>query len=209
LDKTHRHHIIPRSFGGGDNPDNITIIDAIEHAELHAKDYIAGGIQFDFRHEGWPYLPQELRDACLAERSRRQSEKTGEKNHMFGRQRPDRREAWLGDNNPQRNPVNQEKARQRVSGEGNPNFGKTGEANPFFGKTHTDETRRHLSEIHKANPVRPMLGVNHTDETKEKMRGPRPKMKGKKHWVNFQGKTCRSIECPGPEWQQGRKWRPQ
>ena len=34
-------------------------------------------------------------------------------------------------------------------------------------------------------------------------------MSGKLHWVNAQGKTCRSRECPGPEWQRGRKWRPQ
>jgi hypothetical protein len=32
-------------------------------------------------------------------------------------------------------------------------------------------------------------------------------MLGKLHWVNAQGKTCRSVECPGPEWQRGRKWR--
>ncbi len=35
------------------------------------------------------------------------------------------------------------------------------------------------------------------------------KMKGKLHWVNEEGKTQRARECPGPEWQRGRKWRPQ
>jgi hypothetical protein len=33
--------------------------------------------------------------------------------------------------------------------------------------------------------------------------------KGTLHWVNKEGKTCRSRECPGPEWQRGRKWREQ
>jgi hypothetical protein len=36
----------------------------------------------------------------------------------------------------------------------------------------------------------------------------RANTKGKSWWINSEGKTCRSIECPGPEWQRGRKWRP-
>jgi hypothetical protein len=83
-----------------------------------------------------------------------------------------------------------------------------GEDNPFFGKQHTEETKETLRRKSKEQwPNGPMDGRNHTEEAKEKMRGPRPKMKGKKHWVNSQGKTCRSIECPGPEWQPGRVWK--
>jgi len=108
-----------------------------------------------------------------------------------------------------RNPENIEKLRERMTGEGNPMLGKTKEKNPFFGKHHTEETCRKLSEYQTANPSRGMEGKHHTDESKEKMKGPRPKMKGKLHWVNAEGKTCRSTLCPGPEWQKGRKWRPQ
>jgi len=208
LKNQHKHHIIPRALGGDDSPENLTILDAIEHAELHAKEFLAGGIQFDFRHEGWPYLSKELRDACRAERSRRMKLcQNGEDNPMFGRKRPDRKKAWEGDNNPQRDPKNREKTRQRVSGEGNPMFGKTGEANHFFGRTHTKETKQRLSEINKTNPTMGMLGKTHREESKEKMRGPRPSMAGRLQWVNAEGKTCRSRECPGPEWQRGRKWR--
>lgn len=210
MKKQHKHHILPRALGGGDDPENITILDAIEHAELHAKEFLSGGIQFDFRHEGWPYLPKELRDACRAERSRRMKLcQNGEDNPMFGRKRPDLKKAWEGDNNPQRDPKNREKTRQRVSGEGNPMFGKTGEENPFFGRTHTEETKQRLSEMNKTNPTMGMLGKTHREESKEKMRGPRPATAGLLHWVNAKGKTCRSRECPGPEWQRGRKWRKQ
>jgi len=210
LTKTHRHHILPRSLGGTDDPENLMLLDPVTHAELHAREFLNGGIQFDFRHEGWGLLDPDLRDAVRAERSRRMKEnQIGPDNPMFGKTRPDRRVAWEGDKNPQRKPENREKTRQRVTGEGNPMFGKTGEQNHFFGRTHTEETRRRLSEINRANPNKSMEGKKHTEEAKEKMRGPREKTKGQLWWVNEEGKNQRARECPGPDWQQGRKWRPQ
>jgi hypothetical protein len=209
MQKVHRHHKKAKALGGGDEPENLIDIDFIEHAEIHARDYIAGGLDFDFRHEGWPFLSKELRDACRAERSRRQSEKVGEKNHMFGRKRPDRSEAWRGDKNPQRKTENLERLRERMLSDANPMRGKSGELNPFYGKKHTDAVCQRLSEINRANPQKPMEGKQHTEESKEKMRGPREKMQGQKWWITATGKTLRSRECPGPEWQQGRKWRSQ
>jgi hypothetical protein len=207
MGKNHTHHITPRSLGGTDDPENLTILDFIEHAELHAREFLNGGIQFDFRHEGWEFLSKELRDACRAERSRRMKEnQNGSDNPMFGKSRPDRKIAWQGDNNPNRQPEALPRLRKQWEDNLGPMFG---EDNPFFGKTHTEETRRRLSEIHRANPTKPMEGKNHTEEAKEKMRGPREKMKGKLHWVNEEGKTQRRRECPGPGWQRGRKWRPQ
>jgi hypothetical protein len=52
----------------------------------------------------------------------------------------------------------------------------------------------------------PMFGRKHSKNNLEKMS---VAMTGQFHWVNSQGKTCRSRECPGPGWQRGRKWRPQ
>jgi len=44
----------------------------------------------------------------------------------------------------------------------------SGKNNPFYGKKHTEETRKHLSETHKApRPYR--LGIKHSEETKKKM----------------------------------------
>jgi hypothetical protein len=202
---THQHHKVFRCQGGTDDPANLVELDFIDHAELHARDFLAGGPWFDFRHEGWPYLSKELREAVREETGRRRSEsQRGEDNPMFGQQRPDRREAWRGDNNPNRQPEALPRLRRLWEENLGPMFG---EDNPFFGKQHTEETRRRLSEINRANPTKPMEGKTHTEKAREKMRGPRPKMKGKKHWVNAQGKTCRSIECPGPEWQPGRVWK--
>jgi len=81
------------------------------------------------------------------------------------------------------------------------------------GKTKSAEHRRNQSLAVRGVP-RPhflgeghgMFGRNHSKSTLEKMSAATT---GQLHWVNSQGKTCRSTECPGPEWQRGRKWRPQ
>lgn len=206
--KTHQHHVVFRCQGGTDDASNLTDLEFIDHAELHARDFLAGGPWFDFRHEGWPYLGKELRKEVLAETSRRRSEsQRGEDNPMFGRQRSDRKDAWEGDNNPSRQPEAKDRLRRLWEENLGPMFG---EDNPFFGKEHTEETKEKLRQKSKERfPNGPMDGKSHTERAKEKMRGPRAAMAGKLHWVNAQGKTCRSTECPGPEWQRGRKWREQ
>lgn len=78
MDKTHRHHIKPRSRGGTDDPDNFADINFIEHARIHALDYLNGGPRFDFRHEGWPWLDEELRRLVL-------EKATGSSNYNEGR----------------------------------------------------------------------------------------------------------------------------
>ena len=63
--KTHQHHKQPKSREGSDDPSNLEEIDFIEHAIWHANDFLSGGPRFDFRHEGWPYLPKNLAEAVL------------------------------------------------------------------------------------------------------------------------------------------------
>ena len=64
-----------------------------------------------------------------------------------------------------------------------------------------EETRRKLSEAHKGlKGTYGFLGKSHTEETLEKMRS-------LKWWVMETGQSKRSFEQPGPEWQQGRKWK--
>jgi len=65
----HTHHIVPKSRGGTDDPENLVEIDFIEHARLHAEDFINGGPRFDFRHAGWPYLEENLREEVLKKAS--------------------------------------------------------------------------------------------------------------------------------------------
>jgi hypothetical protein len=67
----HKHHIIPRSRGGGDNPDNIVMLSPYDHALHHAYDFLEGGPWFDCRHAAWPLLPESLREEVKLEQRRR------------------------------------------------------------------------------------------------------------------------------------------
>ena len=60
----HKHHIIPKSRGGTDEDWNILEIDEISHAYEHALDFVLfdHSPRFDFRHVGWPFLPNELQN---------------------------------------------------------------------------------------------------------------------------------------------------
>lgn len=68
---THKHHIIFKSQGGSDDPSNLVELDFIEHARLHAEDFLSGGPEFDFRQEGYKYLDKDLRKKLREEKGRR------------------------------------------------------------------------------------------------------------------------------------------
>ena len=61
----HKHHIIPKSKGGTD--DYIELKSPYDHAYDHALDFVLfdNSPRFDFRHEAWPLLPEDLRKAVL------------------------------------------------------------------------------------------------------------------------------------------------
>jgi len=65
----HIHHKVPKSRGGTNEPSNLEELDFVEHARLHAKDFLNGGPRFDFRHTGWPFLDSELREKVLQKAS--------------------------------------------------------------------------------------------------------------------------------------------
>jgi hypothetical protein len=82
------------------------------------------------------------------------------------------------------------------------------------GKVLTDDHKRKMSEAKKGDK-HPYFGkrgnrhgVKHTEKAKAKMSsGSKGKNKGKKWWVNPQGGVLRSVESPGPDWQNGRVYR--
>jgi len=111
MPKTHIHHVIPRSRGGTDDPRNLVEIDFVEHARLHAEDFLSGGPRFDFRHAGWTYLDKNLREAVL----KQAAEDTRRKN--LAREVP----CALGCKHSEES----RKARsERVKGPNNPRYGK-------------------------------------------------------------------------------------
>jgi uncharacterized protein with LGFP repeats len=61
------------------------------------------------------------------------------------------------------------------------------------------KTEEHKQKLRESN-----FGQTRSDEAKEKMR--RAHL-GKKTWVNEQGDRKYQAESPGPEWQNGRKWK--
>lgn len=67
----HKHHSIPRSRGGTDDEWNLVEVDPYAHAYEHALDFILfeHAPIFDCRHDAWPLLPEDLREAVRGELS--------------------------------------------------------------------------------------------------------------------------------------------
>jgi hypothetical protein len=142
--KTHKHHIHYKSQGGSDDPSNLVELDFIEHARLHALDFVSGGPMFDCRHEGWPYLEGDLRDRVKQELSRRTRLRNFEDN-----------------------PVHREGAIEKSMSS---RRSYEGEANPFYGKSHLSETRERMRLAREnINPSRRSLPIIliHPDGTEE------------------------------------------
>jgi hypothetical protein len=62
---THKHHIVPRSKGGPEEDWNFVELDPYTHAYEHALDFVLfdHAPKFDFRHEAWSLLPEDLKEA--------------------------------------------------------------------------------------------------------------------------------------------------
>ncbi len=107
---------------------------------------------------------------------------------MRGRKNPEHSE-WMRKNAPSRRPEVREKIRQSRKGMAVPQVVKDKISATLTGTSwgnHTEEYKAHMSEKHS--------GCNNPAY-------------GKKHWINEQGERRFQSESPGPEWQNGRKWR--
>ena len=191
----HKHHIVYRSQGGSDDISNLAILLPYDHALLHALDFLEGGASFDFRHEAWPLLPDELKVKLREEKSKRLKEKK------------------LMDY-----PGARESVSNKMKGERNPKFGKPA-ANR--GIPHSEVTKEKISTTKTGIPnpgqsVRMKLNnPMKKQEVKEKcilnlQRTPeelRQQSLGRKWWASPNGETCFQRDSPGSDWKLGRKYR--
>jgi hypothetical protein len=106
--------------------------------------------------------------------------RTGELHPMFGKKRPEHS--------------------TRMSGEGNPNFGRTGEKSHLFGRVRSEESRRRQGQTN--------LGRNSPEHSLRMLGEGNPNF-GKKWWCHPTEKSVMQQEKPGPDWQNGQKWKPQ
>lgn len=151
----HKHHSIPRSRGGTDECWNLVEVDPYTHAYEHALDFVLfeHSPRFDFRHEAWPLLPEDLRKAVLLETSlrmkdRKVSDETREKTSlaMRGKKFPGRELT-----EPHKQKISESLTGYVKTPEHIENFrlSVTGRAAPNKGVSHTEETKRKISESNK------------------------------------------------------------
>jgi hypothetical protein len=151
----HKHHSIPRSRGGTDECWNLVEVDPYTHAYEHALDFVLfeHAPRFDFRHEAWPLLPEDLREAVLLETSirmknREVSDGTRKKTSlaMRGKKFPGRELT-----EPHKQKISESLTGYVKTPEHIENFrlSVTGRAAPNKGVSHTEETKRKISESNK------------------------------------------------------------
>jgi hypothetical protein len=131
MKQTQVHHKVPRSRGGTDHPSNLVEVSLYDHAEVHALDFISGGIEFDTRNPFWPVLQvenPELAEKVIQEKARRMGEKMRKANTGVSK-----------------SPEHREKLRQHLLDRC---------LNGFLGKQHSEETKRKMSHSMKTNRVR-------------------------------------------------------
>jgi len=133
----HQHHIVARSRGGKEDRWNLVELDPYTHAYEHALDFVLfeHAPRFDFRHEAWALLPEELKQAVL----RRSSERMrGENNPLFAR---------TGELHPSFGKVVTERTRKILSER------NQGPKNPMYGKKRTDVAERTGEKHHNSKKV--------------------------------------------------------
>jgi len=135
----HVHHKIARSRGGTDDEWNLVELDPYTHAYEHALDFVLfdNAPMFDFRHEAWPLLPEDLQKAVRNQHSANQRVK------LTGTTQSE--ETKLKRAEKLRGRKRSEQTRLKISESVSRNHHNVkGELNPFHGKKHSEEAKEKM-----------------------------------------------------------------
>ena len=150
-----KHHIVPKSLGGNDEPDNIVSLTYREHLLCHwlLCKFTEGENKAKMTHAFWAMCNlvnsnhQRVPSLRVLESAKKAHAKTlsekmsGEGNPMFGR-------AGFAGKKHSQNHI------EKMSGDGN----------PMFGKTHSDDAKQKISKALKGKKRKPF-----SEETRRKM----------------------------------------
>lgn len=139
------HHIIPRSLGGTDIPENLVRLTAREHFICHLllTKMLTGQNQHKMIHASW----------CMVMLTDRQQEyKINSHTYKILKEKYSSmrktQEPWnKGTKGSYTQSVESNMKRsEKLKGRPSPNKGNFGDKNSFFGKTHSDETKEKIKE---------------------------------------------------------------
>ena len=172
---TEKHHIIPKSYQGSDDINNIITVTPEYHFELHYLLY--KGIGDKMIHAFWRMVTSRGQNGDInwmsaieyGELKRKRSKllsdsMTGENNPFFGKTHNKKTIEKLRILHTGRTCSDETKLKMSNArkGKNHPMYGLRGENNPLYGKKRPDHV---IKALIKAN-----LGKKHSDETKEKLR---------------------------------------
>ncbi len=167
------HHILPSSFGGNNDKNNLVFLSAKEHFVVHHLlvkminnkkfknmmtvalwSFINGS-----RTERFDKITASVFENIKIEYNKANS---GENAYWYGK--TGELAAHYGQHHSEET---KKKLSEIFSGENHPMFGVTGEAHPLFGFKHSEETKQLLSML-RSGENNPLFGYKHSDETKRK-----------------------------------------
>lgn len=192
------HHIIPKSCGGSDEPNNLVLLTPKEHyichrllpkmvkSKLHYEKMIYALWCMINGSKGYRISPngkiyQQVREEQSKIRSKRMK---GKGNHFYGKTHSDEFKKWISENNP----AKREETKEKMRGP-RPGYLPHNHYNGW-----DDETKQKLREAN--------LGKTHTEETKLKM----SKTRSEKVWIKKEGEKSKHIQLHEVEKYLGSGW---
>lgn len=173
------HHIIPRSFNGSNDEDNLVLLTYREHVLAHMLLYLINSENKDMFLAF--SLLTELKSNYISD------EELSVNLEALEVIKIKRSEFMKGKNNPMKNPETAKKVSElkkhqpgffkghhhtektkQILRNKTLNLGWSGENHPFYGRKHTEESRKKISDKLKGEN-HPLFGKHLSDETREKM----------------------------------------